>query len=269
MKSAASRTPPLFKSEPAQLALPLGFWTEPQKPITEGYIHAPRPAPVAPCSLCVRHQEWRPFLDGRDWYCHPCGRFGHTAEQAAGKPEKTAAAKASRKRGSESPPQPSPPPTAASRSDAAEAIEVRLEGMRLVNPLNGSQGTTRGAMIAASRRRKEQRARARLHVSQRSVPAWGAFRVTITRVAPGKFDIGNLWASVKAVQDGIADALGFRDDSAPGLDWHVAQEPSSRARMASAKGPAMMAVYAVVIKIESGAARAATVPAKGRAKKSK
>lgn len=255
MKSAASRTPTLFKEKPTQLALPLGFWTEPQKPITEGYIHAPRPAPGVPCRLCYSHHEWRPFLDGRDWYCHPCGRFGYTAEQAAGRPEpvaKKAAARTSRKRKvSESPaPLPSPTPAAANRSDAAGAIEVRLDGMRLVNPLNGSQGTTRGAMIAESRRRKEQRARARLHVSQCSVPAWGAFRVTITRVAPGKFDDDNLRASCKAIRDGIADALGFRDDSAPGLDWRYAQEPSSRARMASAKGPAMMAVYAVVIRIE-------------------
>ena len=51
--------------------------------------------------------------------------------------------------------------------------------------------------------------------------------VTLTRVAPRDLDQGNLEASLKAVQDGVADWLegeyGEGQDRQPGLTWHYAQ----------------------------------------------
>lgn len=117
------------------------------------------------------------------------------------------------------------------RSGAA-GVDVTFP-MRLVNPLNGSQGTSRKAMFGASAIKKKQRAAARMrtaHALQGSY--WGesyAFNVLLTRIAPGKFDDDNLRAAFKAIRDGVADALGFKDDSDPRLHWEYAQEKGRRA----------------------------------------
>ena len=46
--------------------------------------------------------------------------------------------------------------------------------------------------------------------------------VTLTRVAPRKLDSDNLTRSMKAIRDGIADALGVNDGSSR-IDWRYAQ----------------------------------------------
>lgn len=82
------------------------------------------------------------------------------------------------------------------------------------NPLNGSQGLTRGAMIAKSRRRKKQRSAAAF-----AALASGAGRLhllhkaTLTRHSSGTLDGDGLQAALKSVRDGIADALKVNDGS--------------------------------------------------------
>jgi hypothetical protein len=102
-------------------------------------------------------------------------------------------------------------------------LEVTLD-IRLTSPLNGSQGVTRGAMFAESKRRKAQREKARwvllgaLMAERVSLPV----DVTITRIAPRKLDDDNLAASAKSLRDGIADALGCKDND-PRVTWTYAQ----------------------------------------------
>lgn len=103
-------------------------------------------------------------------------------------------------------------------------VEVTLP-MRLSNPLNGSQGFSRGATFAAAKKRKQHR----------DVTRWSLLGVllaegvklpvdvTITRIAPRKLDDDNLAASAKSVRDGIADALGCKDND-PRVTWTYAQE---------------------------------------------
>jgi len=61
--------------------------------------------------------------------------------------------------------------------------------------------------------------------------------ITLTRIAPRRLDPDNLARSMKAVQDGIADALRM-DDGDPRLQWRYAQ----------AKGKPKE--YAVLVEIE-------------------
>jgi hypothetical protein len=66
------------------------------------------------------------------------------------------------------------------------------------------------------------------------------FTITLTRIYSkrGKpLDDDNLRGSLKAVRDGVADALGFKDDSNPRLAWTYAEEPGTQ--------------YAVRVQIES------------------
>ena len=46
--------------------------------------------------------------------------------------------------------------------------------------------------------------------------------ITITRIAPRRLDDVNLLSSIKAVQDGVCDALGI-DDGDPAITWHYSQ----------------------------------------------
>jgi hypothetical protein len=78
-----------------------------------------------------------------------------------------------------------------------------------------------------ARRAKLHRDRARLMT--RSVLGRGRRRlalplvVTITRVSPRTLDDDNNVAALKAVRDGIADALGV-DDADPRVSWLCAQD---------------------------------------------
>jgi hypothetical protein len=49
------------------------------------------------------------------------------------------------------------------------------------------------------------------------------YEITLTRIAPRKLDTDNLTRSLKAVRDGIADALRI-DDGNERLSWHYRQE---------------------------------------------
>jgi len=62
--------------------------------------------------------------------------------------------------------------------------------------------------------------------------------VVLTRIAPRPLDDDNLARSLKAIRDGVADALGTDDSARSKLKWRYAQE----------KGPPKQ--YAVRIQIE-------------------
>ena len=78
-----------------------------------------------------------------------------------------------------------------------------------------------------ARRAKRQRVAARILVRAAFTRLLergpcGGYRVTLTRIAPRVLDSDNLAISLKAVRDGVADALGVSD--ADGLcSWSYAQ----------------------------------------------
>ncbi len=91
--------------------------------------------------------------------------------------------------------------------------------------LNGSQGFSRGAAMAAARRRRDQRAMAKLVVGMhvRSCLVALPAVVTLTRLAPSSgLDDDNLRGALKSVRDGVADALGL-DDRDPRVSWRYEQ----------------------------------------------
>jgi hypothetical protein len=56
-----------------------------------------------------------------------------------------------------------------------------------------------------------------------AIPESGAVAITLTRIAPRVLDTDNLASGLKAVRDGVADALGVNDGSSR-LTWRYAQE---------------------------------------------
>lgn len=96
--------------------------------------------------------------------------------------------------------------------------------LRTSNPNNGSQGWSKNAAYAKARARKAQRSTVMWHV-------WGAAEllpvtVTITRLAPsrGLDPHDGLGAALKGVIDGVADALGLKNDRDDRVQWVLAQE---------------------------------------------
>jgi hypothetical protein len=53
--------------------------------------------------------------------------------------------------------------------------------------------------------------------------------VTLTRIAPRRLDSDNLLGALKAIRDGVADALGV-DDADPRLRWVYQQESGGKGR---------------------------------------
>jgi len=51
----------------------------------------------------------------------------------------------------------------------------------------------------------------------------GSVAITLTRIAPRALDSDNLASGLKAVRDGVADALGV-DDGTSRIEWRYAQE---------------------------------------------
>ena len=65
--------------------------------------------------------------------------------------------------------------------------------------------------------------------SWRSGPLGGQpLIVTLTRVAPRQLDSDGLICSLKAVRDGVADALGRDDSQKSGIEWKYAQRRGAR-----------------------------------------
>jgi len=107
-------------------------------------------------------------------------------------------------------------------------ITVLIPNLRLTNPLNNSQGTTRGAMFAAARKRKHERAIVsyfvNIHLSRvnRNIVS-----VRLTRISPGTMDDDGLAASCKSVRDAVAEVLGINDRQPKGF-WDCKQEKQGK-----------------------------------------
>jgi hypothetical protein len=117
--------------------------------------------------------------------------------------------------------------------------------IRTTNPLNGSQGFSRGAAMGAAKRRKAQRSLAKmvLWANLRPIAAVQALLpcvVTLTRVAPssGLDPHDALPASLKGAIDGVADALGLTNDRDPRVQWRFDQRRGKPRE------------YAVIVKVE-------------------
>ena len=97
---------------------------------------------------------------------------------------------------------------------------------------NKTQVATRGGMMKNRRLNDKERQIAHDCTKARLPLGWDRqplqFRVTLCRLSAGVLDEDNGVASFKHVQDGIADALGFADDSDPRLDWHYDQDKCKR-----------------------------------------
>ena len=63
-------------------------------------------------------------------------------------------------------------------------------------------------------------------------------KVLLTRISPGTLDDDNLQGALKAIRDGVADALGI-DDRDPRVSWRYAQAKAGKG------------VYAVRIEVEA------------------
>jgi hypothetical protein len=211
--------------------LALGFWTEPQLPIAK-----PQRARKAPTVAAkdVGYQEWAKARPEANVAARPKPPTGKQLVPAGHVWWVTAAwSKA---------------------SGVADRVEPRpceltIHGLQL-EPANGQNRATRGAMMAYATREKKRRARVLLE--SRAV-AYGFLgwpvRVTLTRVAPCEVDDDNLRGMMKRVRDGLCEALGFRDDRKRDgyLDWVYSQEKGG-SRADNARG--MPAVHHVKIRLE-------------------
>lgn len=103
---------------------------------------------------------------------------------------------------------------------------VRTLPIQLGSRLNGSQGISRGWRHSVASRTRTHRAAARLAV----IPAMALLGpgehivARLVRVAPRELDSDNLAAALKAVRDGVADALGLASDRDPRVVWLPDQE---------------------------------------------
>lgn len=103
------------------------------------------------------------------------------------------------------------------------------------NPLNGSQGRSRGAALGRARRRKKERHTARLCAIAAYVgplQPYGTWMpvVTLSRLYASdrwKMDHDGLQAALKGIRDGIADALGV-DDGSAAVTWKYDQKKCKR-----------------------------------------
>lgn len=91
--------------------------------------------------------------------------------------------------------------------------------LRIVSELN-----QRGHWAKHSARKAEHRGMCRMHLSQALALRARLFEsvmpcsVTLTRIAPRELDTDNLAGAFKACRDGIADALGVKDND-PRVAW--------------------------------------------------
>lgn len=97
--------------------------------------------------------------------------------------------------------------------------------VKTTNPNNGSQGFSRNASFAKARRRKAQRELAHAQVlACRPLPELPVV-VRVTRVAPsdGLDPHDALGPALKGIIDGIADALGLKNDRDARVTWMLDQ----------------------------------------------
>ena len=88
-----------------------------------------------------------------------------------------------------------------------------------------SEANLRAHWAKRARRARKQREAARLLVRAARpalLPKSGSIAITLTRIAPRVLDTDNLASGLKAVRDGVADALGV-DDGSSRLTWRYEQ----------------------------------------------
>ena len=90
-----------------------------------------------------------------------------------------------------------------------------------------SEANARVHWARRARRTREQRRAALAAQGRPPLPAV----ITLTRLASRKLDSDNLATALKAVRDGVADALNL-DDGDERLDWRYAQEKAPRGHYA-------------------------------------
>jgi len=89
-----------------------------------------------------------------------------------------------------------------------------------------SESNQREHWAAKAKRAKTQRGAARLltHHTMTGIDLRCPLRITLTRIAPRALDGDNLGPALKAVRDGVAEALGFANDrESPRLWWRHRQ----------------------------------------------
>lgn len=99
-------------------------------------------------------------------------------------------------------------------------------------------GMTRNSRMQRVRIAKEERQNMRIEIenAKRRSPLSliePPYEIILIRIAPGKgFDEDNLQGAFKHIVDGIADGLGYDDDSHPDLHWEYKQIKCKRGREA-------------------------------------
>lgn len=115
----------------------------------------------------------------------------------------------------------------------AAPCEYRLQSrggvVTLVLPIKTvSEPNVRSSWHAKAARTKAHRGQVAL-VLRSKIRALGLpVTVVLTRMSPGRLDDDNLRGALKAVRDGVADALGLRDDSDPRVSWAYTQTRVAR-----------------------------------------
>lgn len=88
-----------------------------------------------------------------------------------------------------------------------------------------SEANMREHWAPKANRAKVQRQTVEWHVRAKAPPPDGPLDIYLTRIAPRALDGDNLQTSFKAIRDGIAKALGLRDDrEGKHVDWFYSQE---------------------------------------------
>lgn len=115
-------------------------------------------------------------------------------------------------------------------------VEIHLDHIQLTNPLNGNKG---GSWRGRAKRAKLHRnfaylsTKAEIYGKGEAAPDLsGPLMVTITRISSGVLDDDSLPASAKHVRDGIADALGVKDND-PRVVWRYKAEKCKRGTWAA------------------------------------
>lgn len=86
-----------------------------------------------------------------------------------------------------------------------------------------SEANIREHWTRKGRRARDQRFVARILIEKAGAKLVPPLVVTLTRIASRRLDDDNLARALKAVRDGVADALKI-DDGDPRLTWRYAQE---------------------------------------------
>jgi hypothetical protein len=88
-----------------------------------------------------------------------------------------------------------------------------------------SECNARGHWRVKNKRVQEQRSLAAMVTNTEVECKAKPTRITLTRInrTRHRLDVGNLAVSMKAVQDGVCDALGI-DDGDPAIEWGYRQE---------------------------------------------